>query len=364
MVMPSINAISPEGRVYMNTDKISIIVPIYNKIKYLDQCVDSIRNQSHKNLEIILLDDGSTDGSLELCAKYAETDSRVIVMHHDNVGAGATKNRGMAKASGNYIMFVDGDDWLEKDCCKNLLAAIRRYDVDVAICDFMINGKREHQWTEMFCHGDEIIREYLKGNILNRTHNKLYKIGVVSGVDFPIGRDLKEDALWTCMVLSRIDSLIRVSEGYYNYRILPNSLSHKRGQREELISGSYANELEGLAALLTRVHDASLRNEILDKILLMTGNAICSGCNLGKYNIIGKVACIMRQNDTYYIRKCADTADKKLVELLVEDVKNVDVQCAYVKWGLCSPNAPPKLKAKILKGKLALAFRKMRAKAK
>ena len=98
--------------------KVSVIVPIYNIKQYLPRCIDSIRNQTLKDIEIILIDDGSTDGSSEICDQYAAVDPRVRVLHKENEGLSAARNDGIQMARADYIMFVDGDDWVEPEFCE------------------------------------------------------------------------------------------------------------------------------------------------------------------------------------------------------------------------------------------------------
>ena len=100
---------------------ISIVVSIYNEWEYLDKCIDSIVNQTYKNIEIILVDDGSTDCCGEICDKYAEQDSRIIVIHKPNGGLVSARKAGTKKATGDYIINVDGDDWIEKERIQNLV---------------------------------------------------------------------------------------------------------------------------------------------------------------------------------------------------------------------------------------------------
>ena len=104
----------------MNKPLISIIIPVYNAEKYLKKCLDSVINQTYKNLEIILVDDGSTDKSPEICDKYAEKDSRIIVLHKENGGVSSSRNAGLDIFKGEYLSFVDSDDYVEPDYIEYL----------------------------------------------------------------------------------------------------------------------------------------------------------------------------------------------------------------------------------------------------
>ena len=115
---------------------ISIIVPIYNAEKYLNRCIDSLVNQTKKELEIILINDGSTDSSEDIINSYK--DSRIKHFSNKNQGIGKTRNFGLKKATGKYIMFCDSDDYLEKDTCEEMFKKIEEDNLDLVICDFFI----------------------------------------------------------------------------------------------------------------------------------------------------------------------------------------------------------------------------------
>ena len=101
---------------------ISIIVPVYNAAPYLPQCLDSLVNQTYRDIEIICVNDGSTDNSLDILKAYAERDSRILVIHQENQGLSDARNKGLENARGEWVMFVDSDDWIGTDCCKTLLS--------------------------------------------------------------------------------------------------------------------------------------------------------------------------------------------------------------------------------------------------
>lgn len=124
--------------VYQNEkEMISIIVPVYNVEKYLQPCIDSILRQTYTNFELILIDDGSTDGSVEICKNAARQDSRIIVLHEVNAGVSAARNAGLNIARGEYIGFVDSDDWIAPDMYEQLMSTIRQHAVGCAMCGFV-----------------------------------------------------------------------------------------------------------------------------------------------------------------------------------------------------------------------------------
>ena len=118
---------------------VSILVPVYNVEAYLSQCIDSILAQTYKNLQVVLVNDGSTDGSLEVCQTYAEKDARVETHHKENSGVADTRNCLLEKVKGYYVLFVDSDDWIEPDMVECLLRYALEYDADVVNCGNVIN---------------------------------------------------------------------------------------------------------------------------------------------------------------------------------------------------------------------------------
>ena len=121
---------------------ISVIIPVYNVEKYLNRCVQSVCNQTYHNLEIILVDDGSTDNSGKLCDEWAVKDLRIKVIHKDNGGLSSARNIGLDNAKGEYIGYVDSDDWIDMEMYSYLWTILKSYQVDVAFCDFYRFRKR------------------------------------------------------------------------------------------------------------------------------------------------------------------------------------------------------------------------------
>ena len=119
-------------------EKISIIIPIYNVKEYLKRCVDSVLNQSYKNIEVILIDDGSTDGSEKICDEYAKKDKRVVVVHQKNSGVSASRNKGIELATGKYIGFVDSDDYIHKDMFEKLYNSLISTSSSISMCNYQL----------------------------------------------------------------------------------------------------------------------------------------------------------------------------------------------------------------------------------
>ena len=115
--------------------KISIIVPVYQAEKYISKCIESIVNQTYKNLEIILIDDGSTDRSGEICDEYGKKDNRIVVVHNKNKGVSVARNCGLDIATGDYITFVDSDDYIDLQMYSEMMKVVEKYSCDVVMCD-------------------------------------------------------------------------------------------------------------------------------------------------------------------------------------------------------------------------------------
>lgn len=184
-----------------NMELISIIVPIYNVEQYLDDCLVSILNQTYKNLEIILIDDGSTDNSCKICDKYAEKDSRIIVIHKENGGVSSARNAGLQISKGVYIGFVDPDDWITRDMYEVLYNNIKKYNANVSVCKYKIQKERNFtNKTETsigdtkFLNSEEsmyYMLSYQEGYACGPC-NKLYKKEILKNFNkkYSIGEDL------------------------------------------------------------------------------------------------------------------------------------------------------------------------------
>ena len=133
----------------MKKHLVSIVVPVYNVEKYLKRCVDSIINQSYNNIEILLVDDGSTDSSGKICDDYLKKDSRIKVIHKQNGGLSDARNFGIDKSTGDYLSFIDSDDWIEKDMIMNLFNSIINEKSDISI-EFMIIKKKMLNHFKLF----------------------------------------------------------------------------------------------------------------------------------------------------------------------------------------------------------------------
>lgn len=210
---------------------ISIIVPVYNVESYLCRCLDSILNQTYNNIEIILVDDGSTDRSGEICDAYKEKDSRISVIHKLNGGLSSARNCGLEIAKGEYIGFVDSDDYIASDMYA-LLHSYMRDDVDIVSCRMARINKEGHikiYGVSKIIRLDNVqaLKEMLHVRHLSISScDKLYKKEVLKGIRFPVGRTA-EDLPFVYNVVKNCRNVINIGACKYYYCYREDSISHK-----------------------------------------------------------------------------------------------------------------------------------------
>ena len=174
-------------------EKISIIVPVYNVEKYLKKCIDSIINQTYKNIEIILVDDGSKDSSGRICDEYIEKDKRIVTIHKKNGGLSDARNEGIKKATGKYLSFIDSDDYIEENMIGNLYKSIIENDSDISTCAKIIeysNKKIIKNNKSNFCiNNNEAMKRMLTFDEIDTSAcDKLFKKDLFLNIKFPVGR--------------------------------------------------------------------------------------------------------------------------------------------------------------------------------
>jgi len=209
---------------------ISVIIPVYNVEKYVERCLDSVINQTYKNLEIILIDDGSTDNSGKICDEYVKKDNRIIVVHKENGGVSSARNIGIELANGDYIGFVDSDDYIEKEMYENLFNNLIKYNVDISMCNYYIekNSKKtfhKHDIKDILLINNKaeffelLNSNYYKGFLWN----KLFKAEVIK--KFKLKNDIHvcEDLLLVSQIADFSNSFCFDNKCLYNYVMRENS---------------------------------------------------------------------------------------------------------------------------------------------
>lgn len=238
---------------------VSIVVPVYNAVEWLDTCIESLVEQTYREVEIILIDDCSTDGSLEKCDEWAKKDSRVkVIPFSENRGPSAARNEGLRNVHGEWVLFVDADDWLDRRCVEVVVEAAERQAADIVMWDLVeytgrgdVSEKPLRGKVRLF-EGKEL--EYLMKMALTfRTetedsplaliapHCKLFRERIVKQAFFPEEVNLGEDTCFVIQTLVYAKRFLYLDQFFYHKRVLGNSLSLKRDKEYPERMGRYVN---------------------------------------------------------------------------------------------------------------------------
>lgn len=233
---------------------LSVIIPVYNSEKYLERCIKSVEESSLKQLEIILVDDGSVDGSGVMCDKFAENDYRIQVIHQSNKGVSAARNRGLKIARGKYFAFVDSDDYIEADMYEKMIASMEENDSDMVCCGFCREYREETVRIEKYCyeHREHLINAFQALELLLST-SKVSGIALI--VANKIGKtDIQrrnriffdetiyecEDGVFWCNYIISIKRAVLMNNIFYHYIIHGNNVSQNWSISEKKLSNLVA----------------------------------------------------------------------------------------------------------------------------
>lgn len=204
--------------------KISVIIPIYNTGNYLEKCVNSVINQTYKNLEIILVNDGSTDNSNEICENFKKEDSRIIYINKKNTGVSDSRNLAINKSSGEYILFVDSDDYIEDTMIESLYNDIKKYDADLACCEYVSKNRKQQL---KLLNKNEMLSVILKEKgTSGYIWDKLYKTSIIKNEKILFDKEIYicEDMLFNARYIEKANKFIWTNKQLYNYIYRPNSV--------------------------------------------------------------------------------------------------------------------------------------------
>lgn len=232
------------------SDLISIIVPVYKVEKYINQCVDSILAQTCKNIEVILVDDGSPDHCPQICDRYAELDQRVKVVHKKNGGLMSARQAGLKAAKGTYIGFVDGDDWIEPDMYARFYDVLEKYHPDMALCEFFYSFPdkdilSEQRLSAEYFTKDKLIEEIYPEMLFKAPYyhfginpccwSKVYKKELLESCLYKVTSKIRigEDAAFTYPALIEANSLAYIDKALYHYRNNPDSMTNSYDENLE-----------------------------------------------------------------------------------------------------------------------------------
>lgn len=264
-----------------NNILVSIIVPVYKVEQYLVRCVTSLQNQTYKNIEILLVDDGSPDNSGKLCEELVQTDSRIRVFHKENGGLSDARNYGIERALGNYIVFVDSDDYVTDDYVQILLNACIKNNCKLAVCGFERTEEdtiaNQHDYSEKVMPADDVLEQLCINNqdhvLFTVAWNKMYSRDLFEHIRFPKGI-LHEDEATTYRIVSDVDKVAVISKAMYGYYMSPQSIM--RG-------GYNRKRLDILSILEDKVKYFSDRNK--DKYALLTRMQMSNTIIYHYYNV-------------------------------------------------------------------------------
>ena len=266
--------------------KISVIVPVYNCEDYLNECLDSILNQTYKNLELILIDDGSKDSSSDICDQYKERDSRVVVVHKENEGVSIARNTGLNLATGEFITFVDSDDYLDSDAYEKMISIMEEYACDICLCDCI---KEFADKSQIYSHD---IREGFYN--FNQLKNEYYPhLLVMEDVEYPatisscalfIKKELitniryiekvrfSEDWLFGCQLMLNARSFYYMkNQTFYHYRMNEKSVTHNYNPGKW---SDYKKLYSNMEIVFKNYHDFNFNDQLNLVFLFLIFNAI------------------------------------------------------------------------------------------
>ena len=209
-------------------DKISIIVPIYNVDRYLTECIESLIHQTYQNLEIILVNDGSTDKSEEICLRYAQNDKRVRYIKKDNGGVSSARNTGIDSSTGDYITFVDPDDWCETNMYYEIIRTAKNYETDAVFCGFSMDSDLTSK-SKLYgeCFSGKVSTNKVWGHLFSQDGyytsiwNKLFRANLIKNdketLYFETNIIMGEDEEWLSRVMAKCESVYLLSEPLYHW---------------------------------------------------------------------------------------------------------------------------------------------------
>ena len=220
----------------MSEPELSIIVPIYNSEKYLKKCIESILCQSYKDFELILINDGSTDNSIEICKHYVKKDSRVNLVNKKNTGSSDTRNIGINQSKGKYISFIDSDDWIEANMLDHKINLAKKYNLDMVISGICfdkvdssgniistINNYNDVLWLNKNEVRSNIINIFPNA-LINSSCNKIYKSELIKSNKIKFkSTEIGEDTLFNIDIIKEINTIGIIHNSYYHYMKYENN---------------------------------------------------------------------------------------------------------------------------------------------
>ena len=331
----------------MEEEKISIVIPAYNVEKYIEHCLESVIHQTYKNLQIILVDDGATDTTGEICDRYAKIDNRIEVIHKSNGGLADARNKGLERVTGEYIAFLDSDDYIYPSFYEELHDLLKKYEADIAECDFLridIDNKEKSEQLISEENAKRKIEEEVTNNIeaLKLLYgvklgpyvkkvvvwNKLYKRRVYEKIRFPLGK-LHEDEYTTYKALYNANKIVSTNRVLHGYMQTKNSIMRQEIKQKRIDDtlDAYVQVVEffknqNLSELEMKARRRSLENciELVAKII--RGN----GTDAKKQ--VEEISNVYKENGKQYI-ECLknnpiDENENEIIQLLTTIYEGIE----------------------------------------
>lgn len=226
-------------------EKLSIIIPVYNVEDFLEESILSVLNQTYKNLEILLINDGSTDNSLKICKKYGEIDRRIKIINQENKGLSGARNTGIENSTGKYLIFLDSDDTLDEDICEVLKNKLDSEKADIVICDlYSDRDKKNAKEIVTNYTSKEVIREILIRNKFDTSAcGKIFKRELFDDIFFPEGK-LYEDLGTIYKIVDKANKITHISVAKYFYRVRKGSITRSKFNLKQLDVFYFLNKIK------------------------------------------------------------------------------------------------------------------------
>lgn len=266
--------------------KISVIIPVYNVKEYLEKCVDSVLNQTFSDLEILLINDGSTDGSNIICDEFEKKDSRIKVYHKENGGLSDARNFGLLKSTGDYIVFLDSDDFIKEDAYEKFMEEIcmdKSLEIVVGnVLDYFSDGTAFYKTKEKFSHKNNVTgTEFMVQSIKNKSYSSVSVQGIYKK-SFLINNKLffkkgilHEDELWMPKVLISAKNVKYTDNDFYMHLQREGSITHREDKKDnalDLIKISY-----DLEQLYSQISNKKYKRELTNRAVSLYINAYITG---------------------------------------------------------------------------------------
>lgn len=304
---------------------VSVIIPVYNVSRYLPKCLDSVISQTWRNLEIIVIDDGSTDGSGSICDQYAKRDDRIKVIHSPNRGLSSARNLGLDNLRGQFISFIDSDDWIEPDAVETLVKAALltgSYIVTAWFCREYV-GKTVHTSTRTdnlhVYRGRDILPAFIEGRFRNEVWNKLYSVECFANIRFPDGYNYEDIAITWKLLQNMADndrSVTALPDELVHFRVRKSSISHtwnpgnlsdnwiaKRVKyeslpdyKEILLAGCFVPILRMWADFIGYSKEEKAESEKTIREMHAFSKKHFAEVLKGKYPVLTKITCLLSQS--------------------------------------------------------------------